>query len=598
MVMKLGPTATAGYEGRPPDTDGGDGARAQRRESLSLLLACNAASDRDRIAAMIARARRNDYNLDWRSGYGAALRAIEERRHDVVLVDMALDNGLGANLLREIAEDPQAAPAVLYGVPPGSGIETWALGAGAADCLVDGELTPAVLDRALSFAHESRRAEDKFRYLSHFDPDTGLANRTSFRAVVERAVGHARRHDHMLAVALVGLDSFKFALETVGHAASDRLLRAVVERVRALVPDDRSLARLGDDRFAFVIENLAAIDDAEPVAARLTQAMAEPFEIDGHDVFVSVSLGLATYPICGWDADTLVTSAATAMSRARLQGHNCYQFYTRKMTTQELQRLVLQTSLHRALERRELLLHYQPQVDLRSGMVTGVEALVRWRHRDFGLLGPAEFIPVAEETGLIVPLGRWVLAQACRQMRAWDESGLPPLRLAVNVAQRQFRATAFPEAVAEVLAQSDLSPERLNLEITESTLMDDTEASHATLARLRNMGVGVSIDDFGTGYSSLGYLKRFPLDTLKIDKSFVSDVPHDSEDSAITEAVIGLAHNLKLNVIAEGVETEGQLAFLKDRGCDAIQGHVFSEPVAPEVFAALVRENRIRSGAA
>jgi diguanylate cyclase (GGDEF)-like protein len=596
--MKLGPIATAGIELEPSEAGEPDGARPPRRETLSVLLACNAAAERDRIAAMLMRGRRNAYALDWHSGYGAALRAIEERRHDVVLVDMALDNGLGANLLRELAEDPQAAPAILFGVTSGSGIESWAMGAGAADCLVDGELTPAVLDRALSFAHESRRADQRYRYLSRFDPDTGLANRTSFRGIVERTVGQARRHDHMLAVVLVGLDSFKFALETVGHAASDRLLRAVVERVRAFVPSDHTLARLGDDRFSFIIEDLAAIDDAEPIAARLTQAMAEPFEIDGHDVFVSVSVGIATYPICGWDADTLVTSAATAMSRARMQGHNCYQFYTRKMTTQELQRLVLQTSLHRALERRELVLHYQPQIDLRTGLVTGAEALVRWRHRDFGLLGPTEFIPVAEETGLIVPLGRWVLAQACHQVRAWENAGLPPLRLAVNVAQRQFRAAAFPDVVAEALEESSLAADRLNLEITEGTLMDDTEASHAMLARLRDMGVGVSIDDFGTGYSSLGYLKRFPLDTLKIDKSFVSDVPHDPEDSAITEAVIGLAHNLRLNVIAEGVETKTQLAFLKDRGCDAIQGHVFSEPVAPEAFAERFRQNRVRIGAA
>ena len=571
---------------------------APRREALSVLLVCNSSADRGRVADMLARSRRNVYALDWQSGYGAALRAIEDGRHDVALIDMTLDDGLGAHLLREIAEDPGAAPAVLYGVPADSGIEAWAIGAGAADCLVEGELSAALLDRALSHAWERRQAAARFHYLSNFDPDTGLANRVQFRGIVERAVSQARRRDDMMAVVIVGLDSFKFAVETVGRAASERLLGAVIERIKTCLPDEQSLARLGDDSFAFVVDAMATIDDAEPVAIRLTQAMSVPFEIGGHDVFVAISVGIATYPICGWDADTLAASAGTAMGRARLKGHNCHQFYTRKMTAQELQRLVLQTSLHRALERQELILHYQPQVDLRTGLITGAEALVRWQHRDFGLLGPAEFIPVAEETGLIIPLGAWVLTNSCRQVRTWEDQGLPDLRLAVNVAQRQFRAHAFPEAVAKALAQSGMTADRLNLELTESTLMEDTEASHATLARLRAMGVGVSIDDFGTGYSSLSYLKRFPLDTLKIDKSFVNDVSNDPEDAAIAEAVIGLAHNLKLNVIAEGVETAEQLAFLKDRGCDAIQGNFFSSPVNAEAFAELVRKNRARIAAA
>ena len=285
----------------------------------------------------------------------------------------------------------------------------------------------------------------------------------------------------------------------------------------------------------------------------------------------------------------MLNSANTAMHRAKEKGHNTFQFYTRKMTAMELQRLVLQTSLHHALERGEFRLHYQPQVDVITGRLMSTEALVRWEHPEFGLLKPEQFIPLAEETGLIIPLGKWVLMTACRQCSAWNAEGLPPIRVAVNISPRQFRDPALGSTISTILLESNLAPEFLELELTESTLMDDTEASHTALQRFRSMGVHVCIDDFGTGYSSLSYLKRFPLDALKIDQSFVQDIPTDPDDSAIARAVIGLAHNLRLRVIAEGVESSEQLEFLRTQGCDAIQGDVYSPAIVAGALADLLR---------
>ncbi|MFO0995451.1 MAG: GGDEF domain-containing response regulator [Alphaproteobacteria bacterium] len=596
-IHAIGGHAIGGPSRSPADAvaaprPAGPAPAAREPRAARILLACNNPSDRDMIASMLASCRRGAYEIDWFSGYGAALRAVEERRHDILLIDMRLDSGLGPNLLREAVDDGRTAPAILFAVPQDSGIEAWALGTGAADCLFEGELNASLLDRVLAFASERQQTAAQLDYLGRYDPETGLANRRQFRTILDRSIARARRRDSMVAVFLVGLDRFKFAGESIGRASSDQLLPAIVRRLETSVPETTVLARLGDDTFGLILDDLSALDDAEPVAKRISQALSVPLDLDGSDVYVAASIGIATFPLCGWDADTLAGSAATAMSRARVEGHNCYQFHTRKMTTLELQRLVLQTGLHRALERREFILHYQPQIDLRTGRMIGVEALVRWRHRDLGLLLPNEFIPVAEDTGLIIPLGRWVLSTACRQIRLWQEDGLPPLRLAINVAQRQFREATFPDTIATILSESGLPPEQLAIELTESTLMEDKEASHATLARFRAMGVGVFIDDFGTGYSSLSYLKRFPLDALKIDKSFVADVTTDAEDAAIATAVIGLAHSLRLNVIAEGVETADQLAFLKAHDCDAIQGDYISHPLAPDTLAAFARERR------
>ena len=494
-----------------------------------------------------------------------------------------------SNLVREAVECAAATPTILLCDTDDADAVEGARAAGATDCLVHGELGPALLDHAIRGAIERRRIEVQIEQLVLYDQLTGLANRSLFRENLNRAIGRARHQDTMVGLMLLGVDRFKLINESLGHEAGDRLLRLVTARIADCLDKGLLLARFGSDEFAIVLADMAARQDAADLANQITAAMATPFEINGHDIFITIGMGIATYPLCGWDADSLSNCANTAMHRAKEQGRNQFQFYTRKMTAGELQRLVLQTSLHHALDRREFTLYYQPQIDIESGRVVGTEALLRWLHPDLGTLGPDQFIPIAEETGLIIPLGEWVLETACRQCKAWQNAGLPALRVAVNISPRQFREPALGTIIAAVLADSGLAARDLTLELTEGTLMEDFEASRITLARFRNMGLHLAIDDFGTGYSSLSYLKSFPIEVLKIDKSFVRDITTDPDDATIAAAIIGLAHNLRLGVVAEGVETAAQLDFLRAQGCDTVQGYLYSRPVPADDFAVLLQ---------
>ncbi|MBT6119042.1 MAG: EAL domain-containing protein [Rhodospirillaceae bacterium] len=555
---------------------------------LRILLACNDKADRDRIARLLAASLHADYRLDWAEGYGTAIQAIGEASHDLLLLDDRLDGGTGVNLLREARETCCAMPIILLTRTEAPETERWAIEAGAADCLVRPRLSAPLLDRAVRFAVARRESSDRIRYLSQYDPLTGLANRVLFRDRLNRAIGQARQGEGGLVLMLLALDRFALVNETMGPTAGEQLLRSAAERLFTCLGGTASLARVGHDEFGVLLEHDTSPEEATLVAERIGRAMRPPFELNGHEVLVTTSIGIAGYPHCGWNADTLMNSASTALYQAKERGRNSYQFYTRKMTARELQRLVLQTSLHRALDRNEFALHYQAQIDLRSGRLAGTEALLRWQHPEFGLLGPDQFIPIAEETGLIVPIGHWVLATACLQARAWAGDGQHVPRMAVNLSARQFREPGLPATIGRILNDAELPADRLALEMTESMLMEDTEGASAVLASFRDMGLHVAIDDFGTGYSSLSYLKRFPLDTLKIDKSFVRDVTTDPDDAAIATAVIGLAHNLRLGVIAEGVETEAQLDFLRTHGCDVMQGFLYSPPLPPGDFEKLL----------
>ena len=566
--------------------------------TMRVLLACSAERDWRNIESLLSRAIHKQYRIERAAGYGAAVRAIAEESHDVLVVDDRLDNGNAMSLLREAAETRCAMPVILITGEEPADVEGWAIEAGAVDCLARSDLSPALLDRAIRFALTRRQAANQIRNLAEFDQLTGLANRTSFRARLNRAIAQARGGDRMLALMLVALDRFTLVNETMGHAAGDTLLRSVTDRLCSCIraTTDRNtdmLARVGNDEFALLLEGIESRDEAAAIAERISGSMAPPFEINGHEIFVTTSIGISTYPLCGWNADTLINSANTAVHRAKERGRNSYQFYTRKMTARELQRLVLQTSLHRALERREFQLYYQPQISLRDGTLIGAEALLRWLHPEFGLLGPDQFIPLAEETGLIIPLGNWVLDSACAQARIWHDTGLPDLPVAVNLSPRQFREPSLAASIMDSLEGAGLTPHHLALELTESILMEDTDMSNSALSRFRDMGLHVSIDDFGTGYSSLSYLKRFPLDALKIDKSFVRDITTDTDDAHIATAIISLAHNLNLGVIAEGVEEPAQLDFLRDRGCDAVQGFYYSHPVPAEEFAAIFHDRNV-----
>lgn len=433
--------------------------------------------------------------------------------------------------------------------------------------------------------------EEKLAYLTHHDTLTGLPNRALLHDRIDQAVLHAERTGEKVAILFLDLDGFKNVNDTLGHEAGDRLLCLVAARLQDLVRKSDTVARLGGDEFVMVLEQVNE-DAAALVARKILEAVQQPITIDRHELRVGVSIGICLFPQDGSNQQTLLRNADTAMYQAKEQGRHNYQFYREEMNASAVYRMRLQHELHKAIEQNELELYYQPKVNLDSGAIVGVEALLRWRHPEMGNISPADFIPVAEESGLILALGEWVLFEACRQQRKWQEQGMPPLSVAVNVSARQFRGQNLVGLVSDAIRESGMNPLYLELELTESILMAgdsyDQAQILATLHQLRALGVQLSIDDFGTGYSSLSYLKRFPVDALKIDRSFVRDIPQDKDDTAIATAIIAMGHSLELKVVAEGVEQPEQVAFLRSMGCDESQGFFYSPAVPADQLAALL----------
>jgi diguanylate cyclase (GGDEF)-like protein len=438
---------------------------------------------------------------------------------------------------------------------------------------------------------ERKRAEDEIQSLAYLDTLTGLPNRALLLDRLDEALLWAERERQMVGLLFLDLDRFKPINDTLGHVTGDLLLKAVAERLKASIRKSDTVARLGGDEFVVVLPGIHRELDTTPVAREILERIAQPFEIEGREIYSSASIGIATYPADGRDSGTLLKNADMALYVAKDLGRNTYQFYSSEMNRRAQERLELETALRRALSRGELYLHYQPQLDLSRGRVTGVEALLRWRHPEQGLIPPTRFIAVAEETGMIQAVGEWVLRAACRQGRAWQDALLSPPRVAVNLSARQFKQAGFVELVAHILDETGLTPSLLELELTESVIMDDVEETVTRLAALKAMGVHLAIDDFGTGYSSLSYLKRFPIDRIKIAQCFVQGLPTDSGDQAIVETIIAMARGLNLAVIAEGVETGAQLAFLCAHRCQAMQGYYFAPAVAPEEIDRLLRED-------
>jgi diguanylate cyclase (GGDEF)-like protein/PAS domain S-box-containing protein len=433
-----------------------------------------------------------------------------------------------------------------------------------------------------------KQSEAKLERLAHYDPLTDLPNRLLLTSRLRHAIDKAERGKTELAVLFLDLDNFKHVNDSLGHPAGDELLRVIAKRLQTRIREGDTLARLGGDEFVVVLETLRRSDEAAMVAQSVIQLMEEPFMLPGgHEIYIGVSVGISLYPDNGQDATQLIRNADTAMYLAKSQGRNTYRFYTSALTAAANQRLNLESKLRRALERGEFVLHYQPQVSIPDGRIVGMEALLRWHHPEEGLIPPLRFIPLAEETGLIQPIGKWVLRTACAQLRAWVDQGMPLLTMAVNLSPRQFAQPDLVEQVREALEFGELPAQYLELEITESAIMDSGEKARTTLKALKDLGITLSIDDFGTGYSSLAYLKQLPIDKLKIDKSFVDGIPDDRNDAAITATIISMAKNLNLSVLAEGVETEAQRHFLSEPGCDAYQGYLFSRPLPAADIAAM-----------
>ena len=450
---------------------------------------------------------------------------------------------------------------------------------------------------------EQKRAEQRMAYLANFDQLTGLPNRTLFRDRLAGAIERAQRAERLVGLLYLDPDRFKQVNDSLGHQIGDQLLKQVAERLQRCVrrsdtivhPVARedalgtTVARLGGDEFTVVLEDIKHINEITCIAQRIVAALAVPFDLEGRQVFVGASIGITVCPFDDVDLDKLIRNADAAMYRAKALGRNNFQFYTDDLNANAEERLWLETELRQALERNQFELVYQPKLNLRTSLITGVEALLRWRSPDKGLVSPAEFIPLLEDTGLIVPIGAWVLRTACEQAAAWSGAGLN-LGMAVNLSPRQFHDADLMDVIQSALVNSGLAACQLELEVTESLLMEDSARSQATLARIKQMGIHISVDDFGTGYSSLAYLKRFPLDTLKIDRSFVKDLGVEPDGSAIVRAVIALARSLRLTVVAEGVETVGQLGFLREALCEQAQGYFIGRPMDAAAFEAWMAE--------
>ena len=436
---------------------------------------------------------------------------------------------------------------------------------------------------------ERIRAERKLVQLAHYDVLTGLPNRVLFHERLGQALAQAKRQRWITGVMFMDVDRFKNINDTLGHDAGDELLRQVSQRLSRSVRASDTVGRLGGDEFAIVLADLGTREDAAVVAQKIMRNFHEPFRISGSELFITASIGITIYPDDGAEPEALLKNADAAMYRAKEDGRNTFRYYTPDMSARAARLLTLESSLRRALERNEFLLHFQPKAAVESGAITGVEALLRWRHPERGLIAPAEFIPVLEETGLIVQTSAWVLDAVCSQLAAWQREGIEAVPVAVNLSAREFLAPDLARTIGRILDRHAVAPSLLELEITESSLMVNPQEAARTLEYLKALGVGLSIDDFGTGYSSLSYLKRFPLDALKVDRSFVRDITCDANDAAITLAIISMAHSLGLKVVAEGVESADQLAFLARHGCDQVQGYHLARPVDADACAALLR---------
>jgi diguanylate cyclase (GGDEF)-like protein len=525
-------------------------------------------------------------------------RALEQRHWQLVITDHTMPGFNSSDVLESVKRSGMDVPVIIVSGTIGEEAAVQAMKAGAQDYIMKDNLARLIpaIERELREVETRRarhQAEQALSHMAYHDSLTNLLNRSMLHDRLDQALTRARRDDTLVAVLFIDLDRFKIINDTFGHTTGDMLLQSAAERLRSCVRRQDTIARYGGDEFVVVMENLESRNEAAAVAQAIIDAMMKPFRINHHEMYIGSSIGIVFSRDCDGRGEMLIKRADVAMFRAKSMGRNKYQFYVAEMGDENESRNQLEQSLYQALARSELELFYQPQVHISTGRLRGAEVLLRWRHPDLGLVAPGLFIDLLEETGLILPVGEWVLRTACQQWNDWLKEGVITEEhvVSVNISSYQFKGADLVFTVGNILADTELPPHMLDLEITEGTLMEDTQLSQQILQTLKEMGVHLSIDDFGTGYSSLSYLKKFPIDCLKIDQSFVRDLINNADDAVIATAIIGLSHNLNMKVIAEGVENNDVLQFLAEQNCDMYQGYHYSRPVPlSEFFGILQRE--------
>lgn len=564
-------------------------------QSVRVLLIESHPSDARQAQQLLVRAGNGRFRLEHVRCLADGLHRLREDRFDTVLLDVSPSAGIGLEAIAPIRETAPYAAIVALSNVIDENLALQVVQAGAQDFLVKWQGDGFLLVRSIRYAIEHKREKDHLTQLACYDELTGLLNRTLFRERLDKVLFSAGCNSQGAALMFLDLDNFKVINDTLGHDVGDNLLRLVAQRLQGCVRTGDVTARLGGDEFTVIQEQVGSREDVEAVVRKIIHVMGQPFVLDHHELFVGASIGIALFPGHGRDAETLLKNADTAMYHAKAQGRNNYRFYLSIMSERAQRRLQLERNLHHALKRDEMLVYYQPQFRIQSQEVVGAEVLLRWRPGNGErLLVPRDFISVAEETGLIVPIGEWLIRGVCAQHRLWREAGLPAVRLGVNLSSRQLRHPDLPQVIAEALAENDMEARYLEVELNEGLMMESAESNGAALHKLKSMGVSISIDNFGSGSFSLSCLKHLPVDALKVDKSFIHRVDCDTANGAITTAIIAMARSLQLGIVAEGVENSRQLNVLLEKGCFYAQGNYFSPPVSAAKFLELVRACRLR----
>ena len=554
------------------------------KTEIKILLIDSNANDVQLLVKLLNDTRPEKYRVISAFTLNDGLQLLQEESFDIVITDLKLDDEEGVDTISQIQEHDNDIPVIVLSRDESEGIALKVVQMGAQDYLIKGQGDGHLISRSIDYSIERERNERGLSYLANFDSLTGLANRMLFRERLDRALIRADRNKTLVALLVIDLDRFKNINDTLGHDAGDELLINVAKRFEYCTREGDTIARLGGDEFTIIMEDVKNFEDAVKIVDKILNLMKKPFDISSHEVYVSPSIGISMYPLDDIESGHLLKNADSAMYRAKESGRNCYRFYTADMNSQLVAQMNMEAKLRRAIDKQEFILHYQPKFNIITRELIGAESLIRWHHPDEGMISPAVFIPLAEETGLIASITDWVVKEACTQNSLWQQQGYNPIRMSINISPKQFNQDDIARRIFNQIICSDLAPKYVELEITEGALMEDIGISNEILKELKVRGIHISIDDFGTGYSSLSYLKKIHLDTLKIDQSFVRDLLEDPDDAAIVSAIIAMATSLRLNVIAEGVETEGQLSYLAEKGCNEAQGYYLGKPVPAEEF--------------